>query len=61
MEYLFSKVEHDHYGNVIIPSEYYKRWLRQMHTKYKDLPKNEKESDRKEAQRIIELLEQGDI
>ncbi len=32
------------------------RWYRQMHTQYKDLPESEKESDRKEARRILEVV-----
>jgi len=32
------------------------RWERQMNTAYADLPESEKESDRKEAKKIIEVL-----
>ena len=34
------------------------RWLRQMMTDYENLPENEKESDRVEADKIIALLNQ---
>jgi len=33
------------------------RWKRQMTTAYDQLPENEKDSDRKEADRIIAILE----
>jgi len=34
-----------------------KRWTRQMRTPYADLPEDEKESDRKEARKILGILE----
>ncbi len=56
MEYLFSKTISSSDGSAIIPQEYYERWKRQMITPYSSLPDNEKESDRLEADRVIELL-----
>lgn len=32
------------------------RWQRQMNTSYEELPESEKESDRKEADRIIQIF-----
>lgn len=36
--------------------EEYKRWQRQMNTPYADLPENEKESDRRQADKILALI-----
>ena len=63
MEYLFSKSipykpgEVQNYeGAVIIPKWAVDRWTRQMNTDYFNLPDNEKESDRKEADKFLVLL-----
>ena len=40
----------------IMPNNLLSRWQRQMNTPYKDLPENEKESDRNEADRILKIL-----
>jgi hypothetical protein len=42
--------------SVEIPSWAVKRWTRQMTTPYGALPEEEKESDRKEADKILELI-----
>lgn len=62
MKYLFSKCERDvlvtDSGLVmrcIIPKWAVDRWQRQMTTSYADLPNDEKESDRLEADRMIEV------
>lgn len=65
MEYLFSKCV-DHVmpaslgfhkdGELLIPKEFVDRWRRQMKTPYLDLSEEEKESDRKEADKFLELL-----
>ena len=51
MRYLFEKSHWNHDGTVIIPYSLAVRWRRQAHTDYAELPKSEKESDRKEADR----------
>lgn len=66
MRYLFSKCDFTmpvilsalENGSVIIPKEFVERWMRQMNTEYVDLPENEKESDRKEADEILAILKQ---
>lgn len=65
MKYLFSKCDtiykhpedmNDFTEYTIIPTWVYKRWKRQMETSYEELPDNEKESDRKEADRYLDAL-----
>ena len=58
MKYLFDKSMHN-FGAAIIPAWAVKRWSRQMSTKYSELPEKEKESDRKEASSIINLIKQA--
>lgn len=58
MKYLFSKCEEFNgrgYGNHIPPS-WADRWTRQMNTPYADLPEQEKDADRAEADRVLALL-----
>ena len=44
-------------GALIIPKWAAKRWTRQMNTMYKDLSEEEKESDRKEADGIMKIIQ----
>lgn len=62
MRYLFGKCDKmcDGEGNVIgllIPQELVDRWVRQLGTPYGQLPENERESDRVEADRYLALIE----
>jgi len=59
MAYLFGKCETDHDGALTIPSWAVRRWKRQMGTPYFDLSEEEKESDRKEADKILELFKKS--
>ena len=69
MDYLFSKCyetqieptlqEPDGEKVFVIPKWAVDRWTRQMKTKYENLPEDEKESDRKEADRFLALIEQN--
>ena len=56
MEYMYSLCVQDTEGNYIIPKEKAERWLRQMKTKYKDLPESEKRSDREWAQKSLKVI-----
>lgn len=56
MEYLFRLSTTNDDGTVTIPATRVERWQRQMQTPYKDLPENEKESDRKEADRMLSIV-----
>ena len=56
MHYLFDKSTYNADGTVTIPADLVQRWTRQMTTQYINLPENEKESDRKEADEIIAIV-----
>ena len=60
MVYLFEKSIHNEDGTVTIPKWAVDRWKRQTITKYLDLPEEEKESDRNEADKMISLLGEKD-
>ena len=59
MKYLFKKSVLSDEGAYIIPKNLVDRWTRQMKTMYEDLPEHEKESDRKEAETILSIIETG--
>jgi len=67
MTYLFSNCIEDVgqfdtiNGNLIIPKEYVDRWERQLSTDYKKLSDSEKDSDRKEAKKFLNLLKEKGI
>lgn len=56
MKYLFSKCACNPDGSRNISPTLVDRWLRQMNTPYKELPEDEKPSDRKEADGMIEIM-----
>lgn len=56
MEYLFSKCEVSPDGTMTIPKWAVDRWSRQVKTKYDDLDQSEKDSDRTEADKFIEVI-----
>lgn len=56
MKYLFDNSQHLGSGTVMIPAKLVERWKRQMNTDYNDLPENEKESDREEALKMMEIV-----
>jgi hypothetical protein len=57
MEYLFSKCEEGpDAGTLIIPKWAVDRWKRQVATDYADLSKDEKDSDRREADKFLALI-----
>lgn len=57
-KYLFSKCIVNSDGTLTIPKGLVNRWTRQMNTNYKNLPEEEKNSDRREARRIIECIKE---
>lgn len=56
MTYLFSKGEFNEDGTWTIPAWAVKRWRRQAETPYSGLSKEEKDSDRREADKFWEAL-----
>lgn len=56
--YLHSCCEQNPDGSITIPAVLVERWERQIITPYEDLSEAEKESDRREADRILQLLSQ---
>lgn len=55
MEYLFSKCDLVS-GKAVIPEWAVQRWQMQIDTPYKDLSLDEQESDRKEADKFLEIF-----
>lgn len=55
MKYLWSLCYYKD-NNLIIPEKFVDRWYRQMTTDYIHLSEEEKNSDRNEAEKLIELL-----
>lgn len=64
MEYLFSKCNFTmsftltalEDGSVILPQDLAKRWARQLETDYEHLSESEKDSDRRQADKFMTLL-----
>ena len=56
MKYMFEKSTMSVDGTYTIPLDLCERWMRQMRTEYKDLPGEERASDRAEADKILKLL-----
>lgn len=58
MRYLFSCCTEtiDGSGDKVIPGKHAIRWGRQIETVYADLSEQEKESDRKEVRKTLELM-----
>jgi hypothetical protein len=57
MKYMFSKTMRESItGGEIIPAWAVERWQRQLSTPYADLPEEEKESDRAEADKMLAIM-----
>jgi len=61
MEYLFSKCIFDDDGTATIPAWAVTRWQRQIATPFEDLSPDEQESDLREADRMLAILEKNGI
>jgi len=58
MYYIFSKSTRNPDGSMTVPAALVAHWDRQRQTCYVDLPEPEKGSDRREADRMIAVLEE---
>jgi len=58
MRYQFSQGYPDarHPGCLIVPAEKVERWTRQMNTPYSALTEGEKESDREQADKVLDVI-----
>jgi len=56
MTFLFSKCTRINGGGRYIPVEFVERWQRQIDTDYAGLSEDERDSDRKEADKFIDLI-----
>ena len=56
MEYLFGRSYTNDDGSVTIPDDLVARWGRQIDTPYAELPENEKDSDRAEADKMLAIM-----
>ena len=59
MKYLFSKGEFNDDGTWTMPKWAVDRWTRQMNTKYENLSIDEKNSDKIEADKMLEIINQN--
>ncbi len=59
MKYLFDKSKKESDGTVTIPKWAVDRWERQVNTEYSELSESEKESDRNEANKFMEVMNKG--
>lgn len=55
-KHVFNKSILNKDGSYTIPKEYVDKWTRQINTSYIDLTEEEKQKDRDEAIRIIEII-----
>ena len=56
MEHLFSVSKYNRNGSVTIPAEKVTRWAEQMKTHYVFLSASEQESDKKQADKMIDAM-----
>jgi hypothetical protein len=56
MKHLFGKCQINPNGTATIPKWAVDRWMRQMNTDYDALSEPEKDSDRQEADRYLEII-----
>jgi len=60
-KYVHSKCIKNEDGSLTIPKQYVEHWEHEINTKYKDLPENIKESDRKEVRQVLKILDYENI
>jgi ribosome modulation factor len=57
MKYLFSKCPLNDQGQRVIPAELVERWQRQIDTPYAELSGMERDSDRRQADKVIRAMQ----
>jgi hypothetical protein len=57
MKYMFGQSLEKEDGSIEIPSSLVARWKRQMNTTYTELPEDERESDRVEADKVLRVIQ----
>lgn len=60
MKYMFGQCIHDTgiIGGVLLPEDKVERWRGQMSTPYSELSEQEKESDREQADKVLNVLKE---
>ena len=56
MDYLFNQCQEYPDGSMMIPAEKALHWQRQLNTPYAELTEREKDSDRDQADKVLEVL-----
>ena len=56
MRYLFTQGVKNPDGSFTIPKDKVDRWTRQVNTSYDDLPDHERESDRDQADKVLDAV-----
>ena len=56
MQYLFSVCTENKDGSVVIPADKVERWKRQINTPYEELTEREKNSDREQAEKVLDAM-----
>ena len=57
--YLFAQCVHTADGSLVVPAELVRRWSRQMDAPFAALPDAEKDSDRKQVERYLPIIERA--
>lgn len=60
MKYMFDQCKFQKDGTMVIPAWAVDRWRRQMRTDYLNIHETEKQSDRDEADKILQIVGKGD-
>lgn len=56
-KYQFSKCTQNPDGSLTIPAELVEHWTRQANTLYADLSESERESDRRQADKVLAVID----
>jgi hypothetical protein len=56
MKYMFTKAKLNEDGSWTVPTWAVERWQRQMNTAYKQLPDADKQLDRQEAEKMLNII-----